>query len=163
MSRPVRCGALLAAALALAACGEGAQPLRPVLLEGEIRLPPGAEPAGKVYVSLYHAWSLQGELRHPLQRIEGFEAAPGHFTHRFDYPVADGEGLVVYAWADLDGDAVLCTPTDRRDLAGLAEVADFPADEVGVTLELTEPCRGPDWFYPRAAGGATGTEEQQSP
>ena len=49
-------------------------------------------------MNLYHAWSLQGELRHPLQLIETFEAAPGAFSHAFDYPEQEGEGLIVYAW-----------------------------------------------------------------
>jgi hypothetical protein len=139
----------------LPACAEAPRPTRSILIEGEIRVPPGA--SGAVTVSLYHAWALQGELRHPLQAIGQFEAAPGAFTHRFDYPETEGEGLVVWAWIDLDGDGVLCTPERRVDLAGLAEVHDFPADRVSVTLDLAEPCRGPDWFYPRGAGG---TEEQ---
>jgi len=130
--------------------GEPPAPRRAVELTGEIRLPPAAQPGGKVYVSLFHAWALQGELRHPLQLIESFETAPGAFTHRFEYPVNDGEGLVVFAWADLDGDGVDCTMTSRSDLSGLAEVTGFPADRVSVTVDLTEPCRGPDFFYPPA-------------
>lgn len=136
----------------VAGCGsEAPAPTRAVEVRGEIRLPPGAEPRGKVYVNLYHAWALQGELRHPLQLIESFEAAPGVFSHRLMYPEGEGEGLVVYAWVDLDGDTVLCTPTARGDVAGLAEVQGFPADAVDVTVDLAEPCRGPDWFYPRPA------------
>ena len=153
-TRPVRCagfGFLLAVTVLATACGAPPpEPTRAVELTGDIRIPAVAASAGKVYVGLYHAWSLQGELRHPLQLIETFEAAPGAFTHRFNYPVAGGEGLVVYAWVDLDGDTVLCTPTGRADLAGLAEVKKFPADKVSVDLDLTEPCRGPDWFYPKA-------------
>lgn len=153
MRAPTARLALVAALAVLAAgCGpEPAAPTRAIEVRGEIRLPPGAEPRGKVYVNLYHAWALQGELRHPLQLIESFEAAPGAFSHRLAYPEGAGEGLVVYAWADLDGDAVLCTPSVREDVAGLAEVRGFPADAVTVTVDLTEPCRGPDWFYPRPA------------
>jgi hypothetical protein len=147
--------ALAALATLAAGCGsEAPVPTRAIEVRGEIRLPPGAELRGKVYVNLYHAWALQGELRHPLQLIESFEAAPGAFSHRLLYPqdpAGESEGLVVYAWADLDGDAVLCTPTVRGDVAGLAEVEGFPADAVNVTVDLTEPCRGPDWFYPRPA------------
>lgn len=142
----------VALALLAAGCGRDAPPpTRAVEVRGEIRLPAGVEPRGKVYVNLYHAWALQGELRHPLQFIESFEAAPGAFSHRLDYPTGGGEGLVVYAWADVDGDGVLCTPTVRGDLAGLVEAKPFPADAVDVTLDLAEPCRGPDWFYPRPA------------
>lgn len=132
-----------------AGCGsEPAAPTRAVDLQMEIRLPPGVTATGKVYVSLFHAWSLEGELRHPLQLIESFEAAPGAVSHQFEYPENDGEGLIAFAWADIDGDGVDCTMTSRGDLSGLSEVPGFPADRVSVSLDLTEPCRGPDWFYP---------------
>lgn len=141
--------AVLAVVSMVAGCGsEPPAPKYRVELTGEIRLPPEAGGGGKLYVSLFHAWSLQGDLRHPLQLIESFETAPGPFTHEFEYPENSGEGLVVFAWADLDGDGVDCTMTSRRDLSGLSEVKPFPADRVSVTVDLTEPCRGPDWFYP---------------
>jgi hypothetical protein len=141
---------MIATAL-LVACG-GQPPARTLNVEltGEIGPPAAADSSSKVHVSLFHAWSLQGELRHPLQLIETFETAPGPFSHRFEYPVDGGEGLVVYAWLDLDGDGVLCTPTYRLDPAGLATVAGFPAERVNVVVTLAEPCRGPDWFYPPA-------------
>jgi len=132
-------------------CGpEPPAPARAIEISGEIRLPPDVAPAGKVYVTLFHAWALQGILRHPLEPIETFEAAPGAFTHRFSYPEGIGEGLVVYAWADVDGDGVQCTPTARDDLSGLTVVAVFPADSVNVVVSLTEPCRAANWFYPPA-------------
>lgn len=137
------------AVMLLAGCGEPPAAVRTIELRGEIRLPPQSDADGLVYVNLYHAWAGAGELRHPLQFISGFRTAPGPFSHRFDYPLAEGEGLVVYAWVDFDGDAVLCTPSYRLDLAGLTEVADFPADKVHATVNLTAPCRGPDWFYPQ--------------
>ena len=36
----------------------------------------------------------------------------------------------------------------RGDLAGLADVHDFPSEQVSVSLFLDAPCAGPDWFYP---------------
>jgi len=147
--------AVLAAIGVMSGCGSGPPaPKRTVELTGEILLPPEAGQGGKVYVSLFHAWSLQGELRHPLQLIESFETVPGPFSHKFEYPENDGEGLIVFAWVDLDGDGVHCTMTSRRDLSGLSEVTPFPADRVSVTVTLTEPCRGPDWFYPPMAARA---------
>ena len=135
-----------------AGCGsEPPAPGRAVELNMEILLPPGVSATGKVYVSLFQAWSLEGELRHPLQLIENFEAVPGTVSHRFEYPENDGEGLIAFAWADLDGDGIDCTPTFRGDLSGLSEVPGFPGDRLNVTLNLTEPCRGPDWFYPVAS------------
>lgn len=154
--KPLAAAAAITAATLAAGCGSGpAAPQRPVEITGEIHLPPGAAAGGKVFVNLYHAWSLQGELRHPLQLIETFEAAPGAFRHAFDYPEQEGEGLIVYAWVDLDGDGVLCTPGYRLDLAGLTEVQGYPAGKVTANVDLAEPCRGPDWFYPRpvATGG----------
>ena len=136
----------------IAGCGvEPPAPKRAVELAMDIQLPPGVSAAGKVYVSLFHAWSLEGEMRHPLQLIESFEATPGAVSHRFEYPENDGEGLIAFAWADLDGDGVDCTMTSRGDLSGLSEVPGFPADNVSVTLSLTEPCKGPDYFYPAPA------------
>ena len=153
--RAVIIAAVLAAIGVTGGCGsEPPAPKRLVEVTGEIRLPPEAGTGGRVYVSLFHAWSLQGELRHPLQLIESFEAAPGAFSHTFEYPEKQGEGLIVFAWADLDGDAVHCTISSRGDLSGLSEVPAFPADRVSVIVTLTEPCRGPDWFYPRPANRA---------
>ncbi len=133
----------------LAACGEGPRPTMPVTLQGQVIAEP--DPAGPVRVRLYHAWSLEGELRHPLQFIEEFETAPGAFRHEFGYPLDIGEGLVAYAWQDLDGDGVFCTPAFRDELAGLTEAVEFPADTVTVEIRLVQPCAGPDWFYPPAA------------
>jgi hypothetical protein len=151
MKRPtsMRIAVLLAMATLAAGCGpEPPAPARAMEVSGEIRLPADIIPAGKVYITLFHAWALQGNLRHPLEPIETFEAVPGAFTHRFSYPEGSGEGLVVYAWADVDGDGVQCTPAVRNDLSGLTEVATFPADRVNVVVDLTEPCRAANWFYP---------------
>ncbi len=116
-------------------------------ITGRVIAPPGLQ--GPVEVRLYHAWSLQGELRHPLQWIDTFEAKAGEtFTHSFDYPLDLGEGLVVWAWMDTDGDGVHCTPSVREDPSGLTEVKDADSASVEVEVTLTEPCRGADWFYP---------------
>jgi len=73
-----------------------------------------------------------------------------HGRLRFDYPVETGEGLLVYAWIDLDGDDVHCTPEIRTDRAGLTVVQDFPASDVTADVMLDVPCAGPEWFYPPA-------------
>lgn len=140
-------------ALVLSACGGEPAPVKtmPVDLHGELRVPPGAD--GPVHVAIYHAWFGRGELRHPLELIGTFTATAGSYRHTFAYPLGEGEGLVVYAWVDLDGDGVLCTPVYRMDLAGLAEAKAFPAESVAVDVDMTAPCRGPDWFYPPAPVG----------
>jgi hypothetical protein len=157
--------ALLAlfAALGLAACTGGESPAAttPVALRGEIRVPAGVR--GPVHVVLYHAWSGTGVLRHPLQEIARFDATAGEYRQDFGYPAEEGEGLVVYAWVDVDGDGVLCTPQRRDDLAGLAVAQGFPAPAVRVDISLEAPCRAADWFFPAAAvpasrGGADGND-----
>jgi len=142
--------ALVATSLLAGCAGEEAPVTTPVTVGGTIRSPEGVGAGREVTVNLYHAWALQGPLRHPLEFIGSFPAAVGEFRHAFDYPVELGEGLVVYAWLDTDGDGVLCTPKGRTDLAGLAVAEPFPATEVAVDIELSVPCAGPDWFYPAA-------------
>ncbi len=135
----------LAGALLLTACAEAPIETRTIEITGNVIAPPGVE--GPVEVRLFHAWSLEGKMRHPLQLIEIFTAeADKTFTHSFEYPVDGGEGLAVFAWIDTDGDGVHCTPTARNDLSGLTvNESDIPEQ---VTVTLTEPCRAPGWFYP---------------
>jgi len=133
----------------LSGCAEGEAPTTPVNISGMISVPDGVQSnSSKVTVNLYHAWALEGVLRHPVEFIESFETTAGEFS--FDYPVETGEGLLVYAWIDLDGDDVHCTPEIRTDRAGLTVVQDFPSAEVTANIMLDVPCAGPEWFYPPA-------------
>lgn len=131
----------------LAACSDS-HPTRKIQLTGNIELPAGASPTDTVHVSVLHAWELQGELRHPRGEIVIFKAKPGPFTYELTYPEGRGEGLLLYAWIDSDGDGVHCTPSGGNELAGLAVAKQFPADPVEFNVTLTQPCRGADWFYP---------------
>ena len=106
------------------------------------------DPAATVHLSVYHAWTGTGELRYPLEIVDRWETNLGSSNFSFDYPAELGEGLIVYAWADSDGDGANCTPTVRGDLADLVEVEAFPAEQVSVSLLLDAPCAGPDWFFP---------------
>ena len=135
----------------LSGCAEGEAPTTPVSLSGTISVPDGVQSDGsKVTVNLYHAWALEGVLRHPVEFIQSFETTAGEYSFSFDYPVENGEGLLVYAWIDLDGDDVHCTPAIRTDRAGLTVVQDFPSAEVTANVMLDVPCAGPEWFYPPA-------------
>jgi hypothetical protein len=140
--------ALVALVMTLAGCGEAERPTMAVSISGSIEAPPGVPAGGTVYVSLYHAWSLEGDLRHAVQFIENFETKTGSYSHEFAYPLDRGEGLLIYAWLDVDEDGVLCTPDARADIAGLTEVTGFPADAVSADIQITAPCAGPDWFFP---------------
>jgi hypothetical protein len=132
----------------LTACAEAPVETRTVELTANIVTPPGVE--GPIEVRVFHAWSLEGDLRHPLQLIEIFEADTGrNFTRTFEYP-SEGEGLAVWAYVDTDGDGVHCTPDVRNDLSGLSVDEGAVPDQVEVTVNLTEPCRAPGWFYPPA-------------
>ena len=133
----------------LTACGgEPEVRTEPVQLSGRIVVPEGLPADGTVTVRLFHAWALDGELRHPLAELGSFETAVGEYSHEFDYPVEAGEGLVVYAWLDRDGDGVHCTPTERIDASGLTEVTGFAPGAVTADVEIVAPCASPGWFYP---------------
>ena len=114
----------------------------------EVTAPEEVDPAATVHISVHHAWTGTGELRYPLEIVERWEANLGSSNFSFDYPAELGEGLIVYAWVDSDGDGANCTPTVRGDLADLVEVEAFPAEQVSVSLLLDAPCAGPDWFFP---------------
>jgi hypothetical protein len=121
--------------------------IRKLTLRGQTTAAPGL--AGRVTLRVFQAWAGSGILRHPLEPIAQFQAPLGGFQQVIDYPVNDGEGLIVYAWLDVDGDGVHCTPSVRGEPAGLVEVQGFPPDPVGVTVDMNVPCAGPEFFYPR--------------
>jgi len=139
---------IAAVILFIAGCGEAERPTTPVSISGTIAAPPGVASDVKAFVSLYHAWSLEGDLRHAVEFIDSFEAQIGSYSHEFSYPLDRGEGLLIYAWLDVDDDGVLCTPDVRVDIAGLTEVTSYPAAEVSADIEIVAPCAGPDWFFP---------------
>jgi len=145
-------GCILAVTLLIAGCSAPEVQTTRVTVSGNIQVADGVSSDGVVHIALYHAWALDGVLRHPVEFIESFDSEVGSFSVDVDYPVDKGEGLLVYAWIDLDGDGVLCTPTGRNDLAGLTEAEGFPAAEVTVNVWLVAPCAGPDWFFPPATG-----------
>lgn len=144
--------AIVAALLLLTAYGyyatrEQPEAIRKLTLRGQTIAAPGL--AGRVTLRVFQAWAGSGVLRHPLESIAQFQAPLGAFEQVIDYPVNDGEGLIVYGWLDIDGDGVHCTPGIRNEPAGLVEVKAFPADAVSVSLDLSTPCAGPEFFYPR--------------
>ncbi len=141
------------------ACSEAPVAPLPVELTLGISAPGEVDPSAPVYLSVYHAWTGEGDLRHPLEMIESFETKLGTSTFTFNYPADGGEGLVVYAWVDTDGDAIHCTPAGRRDLADLVEIGEFPSEQVSVSLFLEVPCVGPEWFFP----GPVPKQVQQRP
>ena len=106
---------------------------------------------GKTFhVSMFHAQSGIGFQQHPLYEIESFTTQSPNFEHSFLYSPEGNTGLVVYAWLDDDGDGINCTVSSRNDVAGADVNEDFPNSKKNYSIELTDECVGPDWFYPAA-------------
>ncbi len=143
----IACTTALTALLATA-CSEKPPEIRSLKINGTVQMP--ATASGELHVMAYHAWAGTGELRYPLLFMGEFSVPVGNFSGTVEYPAGAGEGLVVYAWADSDGDGVLCTPQNDTELSGLIEVAAFPADEVNVELSLSDNCKAANWFFPAA-------------
>jgi hypothetical protein len=104
---------------------------------------------GPVFVDFHHAEVGEGLLAHPLGLIESVDVdGPGGFLHPLLYPAHAGEGLVVYAWQDLDGDGLLCAPGTEHELAGLTTArVDGPFDAVAV-VRPSVPCAGAERLIP---------------
>ncbi|WP_446830461.1 hypothetical protein [Candidatus Foliamicus sp.] len=139
---------LAAAALCVGCSDAPPPPPLPVALTVEIAAAGDIDTTATVHLSVHHAWSGVGELRYPLEIIDRRATQLGASNFSFGYPTDKGEGLLVYAWIDTDGDGIHCTPTSRGDLANLVEIAEFPSQQVSASLILETPCAGPDWFFP---------------
>lgn len=119
-----------------------------VALTGELV---SSSSGGTVHVELHHASSGTGELERPLVLIERWTLAEDERSFAADVLVDrdEGEGLVVYAWLDLDGDGVLCSVDgDQTEPAGAIELTEFPAHAIDFMLALDQPCVGPELAWP---------------
>jgi hypothetical protein len=90
--------------------------------------------------------SGSGELEHPLGLIDQLELEPGarELDHTLLVPRDEGEGLVVYAWLDRDGDGILCgLDGDVAEPAG-AVLLDYPPYALEFEITLAQPCVGPE-------------------
>jgi hypothetical protein len=119
-----------------------------VTLNGAVRMVAGPVPAGTIHFRLYNLESGEGQLQHPLEKIEDFESDTAKFTHTFEYPLHKGEGLAVHAWLDADGDGFFCTPEKRVDPSGMSWVGDTPEGSIEMSITLSDNCRAANWFYP---------------
>lgn len=133
---------------ALPACINEDRVLYEVALTGTFEV---AEAGGTIHVELHHAVSGEGLLEHPLGLIERVELEPGARELELDLlvPRDEGEGLVVYAWLDRDGDGILCGLAGETDEpAGAIELDAYPAHAIAFELVLDQPCVGPELALP---------------
>jgi hypothetical protein len=113
-----------------------------------------SDPAGRMgpvtVIYQHRERTAPGPLAYPLVPIESVsESAPGVFRHRVLVPRARGEGLVAYAWMDLNADGELCRPGTPPEPAGLVQVNGFPAHALSYRLELTTACAGAETLFPK--------------
>lgn len=135
-------------ALALVACINEDRRLYEVELSGEVSVAMGPS-TGEVHLELHHASSGEGLLATPLGRIDETElAGPGPAQWTTLVPLGEGEGLVLYAWLDIDGDGLLCAPGAAPEPAGALELVGFPEHALEFSLVLDTPCAGPSALYP---------------
>jgi hypothetical protein len=139
--------ALLPLALTLSACINDDLVLDEIELRGSIVVEPDmSDMGGTIHLEFHHAFSGSGELEHPLGLIERSELEPGarELDHTLLVPRDEGEGLVVYAWLDRDGDGILCgLEGDAAEPAG-AITLDYPPYTLEFELTLDQPCAGPE-------------------
>lgn len=146
-----RLTATLLAALLPGACVNDDLTLYEFTLRGTVTVAAGLPAAGALHLELHHAESGAGRFAHPLGEFAAFPdvGSPGaELSVTARAPVDEGQGLVVYAWLDVDGDGILCALGVDDEPAGLVELAGFPAHNIRFTLELAEPCSGPEALYP---------------
>ena len=140
-----------------AALGLGCSSLsseRRVVLSGTVETI-ADDTAGTVAFSAHHAWLGEGLLRHPMAFVDEVSVdVPGAFSLTVDVPLDEGgEGLVLYAWHDRDGDGILCSMNgDRDEVAGAVWVPDWPTYEAVLSLRLEDACAGPETFVFDSSG-----------
>jgi hypothetical protein len=140
---------LVSLALLINACSEPGPEGEEITISGQIITSENIQ--GKTFnLSVFHAQSGIGFQQHPLYEIESFTSESLNFNHTFIYNSSGNSGLVVYAWLDIDQDGIMCTTQSRDDIAGIDLNEDFPNSNQSFTIELTQQCVGPDWFYPAA-------------
>jgi len=134
--------------LFIVSCSDPEVSLEKITISGDISIAETIEMNQPINLTIFHAISGIGFQEHPLYEIESFTSDQLTFQHTFDYDAKGNRGLLVYAWIDLDGDGINCTPVSRTDLAGVAINEEFPKTNEVFQVRIKTPCVGPDWFYP---------------
>ena len=116
-------------------------------VEVEGRILAGSTDA-EIYLSAHHSWFGEGDLRIPAKLFDTMVLSSAEdFRWTVDVPVVDSaEGLLLYAWQDLDGDAVFCGLDGEEEASGIYEV-DFPTFQASVDIVLDQSCAAPETLW----------------
>jgi hypothetical protein len=143
----------IAAALMLGGCVNQDLRFYEVELEGTVvSVDPQLDGLGEVHLELHHERVGQGMFERPLGLVDAWTLPIGEREFAATSLVSQDDGaagLVVYGWLDLDGDGVLCSiDGDRSEPAGIVNLDEYPSHAIRFTLELSEPCKGPEALFP---------------
>ncbi|GIT35325.1 MAG: hypothetical protein Ct9H300mP4_16440 [Gammaproteobacteria bacterium] len=120
-------------------CSDNEVSTEKITISGEISLAETIETNQPINLTIFHAISGIGFQEHPLYEIESFTSDQLTFQHTFDYDAKGNRGLLVYAWVDLDGDGINCTPVSRGTLPVLLSMKNFQKPTRSSRLELRHP------------------------
>ncbi len=140
-------------ALALVGCVNADVELFEVNLAVDVSVDPAFTDVGSLQLQAHHAFFGSGELRHPLGLIESWDA--GEFTaptttveHSLLVPLGEGSGLAVYAYLDIDDDAILCNIGQADEPSGIVVVDEIAEHSLALTIVLESACFGPEGLHP---------------
>lgn len=141
---------LLLCALVTTGCEGVITVVQPTEISGTLASADGHD--GPVCLEAYQAWAGadQGDLRYPMQRVgRRWVDTPGDYSMSVELPVEDGEGLVLFAWQDRDGDGLHCAPGVDDELSGVTVVSEGDVPEVvEADLVMDSLCAGATRLFP---------------
>jgi hypothetical protein len=140
--------AMVPVLLLLAGCKGIVTIVQPIDISGTLASGDGHD--GPVCLEAYQAWSGEGDLRYPMHRVgRTWVDTPGDYTMSVELPVEDGEGLVLFAWQDRDGDGWHCAPGVDDELSGVTVVSESEVpDVVEADLVMDSACAGATRLFP---------------
>lgn len=144
-------GALLALSCVLGGCVNEDITLYEVELSGLVEVEPNMPTTGNVHLEFLVAEVAgEGALQYPLYPFASRTLPSlGDVQETVLYPKEKGKGLLVYGWADSDGDGLFCGAGQPRvEPSGAVLVEGFPAHALSFRLSLGTPCAGPEVLYP---------------
>ncbi len=146
MRTPVQ--AVVPALLLLVGCEGIVTVVQPTNISGTLASGDGHN--GPVCLEAYQACAGGGDLRYPMHRVgRTWVDTPGDYTMSIELPVEDGDGLVLFAWQDRDGDGWHCAPGVDDELSGVVVVSEGDVPEaVTADLVLDSACAGATRLFP---------------